>query len=111
MAKKNPDLVQFAVTARKYNTLLTTKYKNRKVWVNPNPYDVQSFIPGTILEISVKEGEVVSEGSPLLILEAMKMQNRIQMPFTARIKKINVTLGARIPKDTLMIELEAVEEE
>jgi biotin carboxyl carrier protein len=40
----------------------------------------------------------------------MKMQNRIEMPFTAKIKKINVSLGVRIPKDTVMIELEAVEE-
>jgi len=42
-------------------------------------------------------------------LEAMKMINRIEMPFTARIKKINVVVGVRIPKDSLMIELEAAE--
>jgi biotin carboxyl carrier protein len=82
---------------------------NRKVWVDPNPYDVQSSIPGTIIQISVTEGEIVKEGAPLLILEAMKMLNRIEMPFTARIKKINVAVGERIPKETLMIELEAVE--
>ena len=89
--------------------MLTQKYQNRKVWIDPNPYEIQSFIPGTILQISVKEGEVVNEGAPLLILEAMKMQNRIEMPFTARIKKINVNVGDRVPKDTLMIELEAVD--
>src|SRR5574344_2184146 len=112
--KKNQEtseLVDFAVTARKYKTLLTRKYQNRKVWVDPNPYEIQSFIPGTILQISVQEGEVVNEGAPLLILEAMKMQNRIEMPFTAKIKKINVNVGDRVPKDTLMIELEAVEGE
>lgn len=111
MAKKNPEYVEFIVTARKYNTLLTTKYKNRKVWVDPDPYDVQSFIPGTIVEISVKEGEVVEEGAPLLVLEAMKMKNRILMPFTAKIKQINVTVGDRIPKETLMIKLESVDGE
>jgi biotin carboxyl carrier protein len=111
MAKKNQDLVEFAVTARKYKTLLTNKYKNRKAWVDPNPYEIQSFIPGTIIEISVKEGDVVQEGEPLLILEAMKMRNRIQMPFTAKIKKVNVNVGDRIPKDMLMLELEAAEEE
>ena len=110
MAKKNEDFVDFAVTARKYKTLLTNKYKKRKAWVDPNPFEIQSFIPGTIIEISVKEGDVVEEGSPLLILEAMKMQNRIQMPFTARIKKVNVNVGDRIPKEMLMIELEAVTE-
>lgn len=109
--KETPEYIDFAVTARKYKTLLTRKYKNRKVWVDPNPYEIQSFIPGTILQISVQEGEVVNEGAPLLILEAMKMQNRIEMPFTAKIKKINVKVGDRVPKDTLMIELEAVEGE
>ena len=111
MAKKNHEFVEFAVTARKYKTLLSNKFKNRKVWVDPNPYEIQSFIPGTIIEISVQEGDVVQEGEPLLILEAMKMQNHIQMPFTARIKKINVNVGDRIPKDMLMIELEAAAEE
>ena len=59
----------------------------------------------------MKEGDIVTEGSPLLTLEAMKMINRIEMPFTARIKKINVEIGIRIPKDSLMIELEAIDVE
>jgi len=109
MEKEKQEYVDFAVTARKYKTLLTKKYENRKVWVDPNPNEIQSIIPGTILKIFVKEGDIVKEGAPLLILEAMKMQNRIEMPFTARIKKINVEIGVRIPKDSLMIELEAVD--
>ncbi len=108
MKKEAPEYVDFAVTARKYKTLLTKKYLNRKVWVDPNPFEIQSSIPGTIIEISAKEGQVVQEGEPLLILEAMKMLNRIEMPFTARIKQINVAVGDRIPKETLMIILEEV---
>lgn len=100
------EFVDFAVTARKYKTLLTTKYKARKAWTNPSPFEVFSVIPGTIIDIFVKEGEVVEEGTPLLILEAMKMRNRIDMPFTAKIKKINIEKGVRIPKDFLLIELE-----
>ncbi len=111
MEIEKQELVDFAVTARKYKTLLTKKYLNRKPWVNPSAFEIQSIIPGTILEIFVKEGEIIKEGAPLLILEAMKMQNRIQMPFTARIKSINVEVGLRIPKDSLMIELEEVEDE
>jgi len=111
MQKEKREYVDFAVTARNYKTLLTRKYANRKPWVNPSPFDMQSIIPGTILNVFVKEGDIVKEGEPLLILEAMKMQNRIEMPFTARIKKINVEVGKRIPKDTLMIELEAVDVE
>ncbi len=111
MSKKNKEYVDFAVTARKYKTLLTKKFQNRKFWENPSPYEIQSFIPGTIIEISANEGDIVEEGSPLLVLEAMKMQNLIEMPFTAKIKKINVKVGDKIPKDMLMIELEGVEED
>jgi len=111
MKKETPEYVDFAITARKYKTLLTKKYLNRKVWVEPNPYEIKSFIPGTIIHISVKEGDLVEKGAPLLILEAMKMQNRIVMPFTAKNQKINVSVGDRIPKETLMIELEVPETE
>ena len=109
METEKPEYVDFAVTARKYKTLLTKKYQDRKPWVNPSPYDIQSIIPGTIIDVFVKEGDVVKEGAPLLTLEAMKMINHIDMPFTARIKKINVEIGVRIPKDTLLIELEAAD--
>jgi len=109
METEKPEYVDFAVTARKYKTLLTKKYQDRKPWVNPSPYDIQSIIPGTIIDVFVKEGDVVKEGAPLLTLEAMKMINHIDMPFTARIKKINVEVGVRIPKDTLLIELEAAD--
>jgi len=110
MTQVTHEYVDFAVTARKYKTLLTKKYMNRKVWNEPSPYEIQSFIPGTIIQISVQEGQIVKEGEPLLILEAMKMLNRIEMPFTAKIKKINVKVGDRLPKETLMIELEPVDE-
>ena len=106
---EEPELVDFAITARKYKTLLTKKYMGRKFWVNPSPYEIQSYIPGTIISINVKEGKVVEEGTQLLILEAMKMQNKVEMPFTARIKKIHVKLGERIPKDFIMVELEPIE--
>ena len=108
-AMPEPQYVDFAITARKYKTQLTKKYMQRKFWVNPSPYEIQSYIHGTIISIDVKEGKIVEEGTRLLILEAMKMQNRVDMPFTARIKKINVKAGERVPKDFIMIELEPVE--
>jgi biotin carboxyl carrier protein len=108
MDVKEEQLVDFAVTARKYKTRLTAKYKQRKPWVSPSAYEIQSFIPGTVIKIFVQEGDVVKEGEPLLILEAMKMQNRKDMPFTAKIKRIEIAEGERVAKDTLMIELENI---
>ena len=102
----NVELVDFAVTARKYKTRLTTKYQQRKVWADPNPNEIISYIPGTVVKIFVSEGQTLKKGEDLLLLEAMKMQNRVKMPFNGKIVKINVNEGDKIPKNTLLIEIE-----
>jgi biotin carboxyl carrier protein len=89
-----------------YVTTYTKKFINRKVWTDPNPNNVVSYIPGTILEIKVEEGQQVEEGEVILILEAMKMSNSVEMPFDGKVVKINVEKGQKIPKDYLMIEIE-----
>jgi biotin carboxyl carrier protein len=47
-------------------------------------------IPGMIVSIKVKVGDLVKEGDVLLILEAMKMENEILAPEGGRIKEIHV---------------------
>jgi pyruvate carboxylase len=89
-----------------YKTRLTKNYKNRKPWKAYNPYQVLVTLPGTINEIFVKEGQKVEEGKVLLILEAMKMKNKIAAPISGKIKKINVEVGQSVAKNFLMIELE-----
>lgn len=97
---------KFLLNGVEYKTLLTPKWLNRKKWEEPNPYLLESHIPGTIKQIEVKEGQEVKEGELLLVLDAMKMENKLVAPFAGKIKKINVVAGAKIPKGTLMIEME-----
>lgn len=107
MAKKKMEgLVDFVVLSMKYKTKLTKKFENRKAYEAPNPNNVLSYIPGTINEIFVKEGQELKEGESLLILEAMKMRNQIAMPFDGKVKAIHVKEGDKIPKNHLMIEIE-----
>lgn len=68
--------------------------------------ELKAIIPGTILEILVKEGDTVTPEQPVLILEAMKMNNRIQAENEGVVKKIHVKVGDRIPKRHLMMEFE-----
>lgn len=89
-----------------YKTTLTKNYQNRKQWVPENLNHVLVYLPGTIVELFVKEGQKVEEGEVLLILEAMKMKNKIAAPKSGTIKKINVELGQSVAKNYLMIELE-----
>ena len=69
MEKKHQqeEYVDFVVTARKYKTLLTAKYKDRKMWHKPSAGDVVSHLPGTIIKIMVEEGQAVEAGQLLLI--------------------------------------------
>lgn len=97
------------VHSAKYQTTYNKKYLNRKVWEEPNFNHIKSYIPGTIIEIFVKEGEEVKKGKSILKLEAMKMHNDIQMPFNGRILKVNVEKGQKIAKNYLMIEIEPVD--
>jgi len=90
----------------KYRTTFTKKYENRKSWVKPNHKNVLSYIPGTIDEIYVREGDKVKKGEKMLMLEAMKMLNTIEVPANGKIRKINVKTGDRIPKGFVMIEFE-----
>ncbi len=105
MSKKE-DLVGFKVHSLEYQTKITKKFANRKPWQAPNPKEIKSYIPGTILKISVKVGKKLKEGDPILVLEAMKMRNQITMPFDGKIKEICVKEGDRIPKNELMIVVE-----
>ncbi len=68
--------------------------------------ELKAIIPGTILKILVKEGETVTAEQPVLILEAMKMNNRIQAERDGVVKKIHVKVGDKIPKNHIMMEIE-----
>jgi biotin carboxyl carrier protein len=91
---------------QKYRTLLTKKFQNRKVYKEKDPMMVLAFIPGTIRKITTAEGDKVKKGDLLIILEAMKMKNRILAPMDATIKKIKVKTGVIVPKNEILIELE-----
>ena len=102
---ENEKLETFRVYIAEYKTKLTTKFRNRKPWTPPNPNHILAVIPGTVLDVKVKNKQHVKEGEVLLILEAMKMENRVIMPFDGIIKSVNVINGETIPKNHVMIEI------
>ncbi|VDL83551.1 unnamed protein product, partial [Nippostrongylus brasiliensis] len=54
---------------------------------------VLSPMPGAIKNVNVKEGDMVSEGQELVVMEAMKMQNSLHAGKTGKVKKVNVKVG------------------
>ena len=93
------------IDGTKYRTNYNKKFENRKDYVSPDPKKILSFIPGTIVKLYVKEGQEVKPGDNMLILEAMKMKNRVVFDRGATIKSVKVKEGEKVPKNYLMVEL------
>ena len=93
------------IEGTKYRTILTGKFENRKSWEAPDPKKILSYLPGTIMNVFVKQGQKVKKGDPLVILEAMKMRNKVNMPVSGTIKSLNVKTGDTIPKGFVIIEI------
>lgn len=66
---------------------------------------IECPMPGTILDIRVKPGDVVAEGQVLLILEAMKMENEIMAPGAGTVDTVQVTKGASVNAGDILISL------
>lgn len=66
--------------------------------------DLKAPMPGLILEVLVEEGTVVKKGDPLLILEAMKMENVIKAAGEGEVKAIKIKKGEGVEKNQLLIE-------
>lgn len=65
---------------------------------------VKTAMPGLIIEVIVKQGDKVTKGQGLLIIEAMKMQNEIQTPRDGVVKTIQVKKGQTVNTgDTLIV--------
>ena len=64
---------------------------------------VLSVMPGVVTRILVAEGESVEEDQPLLILEAMKMENEIRSPRSGTIAHLAVSTGTTVASGELLV--------
>jgi len=67
---------------------------------------IDAPMPGKIIEILVEEGSEVNAGEPVIILEAMKMQNEIATPIDGVVKKISIRQNDSVMKDDILMEIE-----
>ena len=70
---------------------------------------ISSTIPGKIVSISVEEGDNVTEGDVVMILEAMKMQNEIQAPLSGTVTAINCKPGDSIEANSPLVVIQPEE--
>ena len=67
---------------------------------------LNSGMPGKIVKVMVKTGDEVKEGEPLLIMEAMKMENEMKAPADVKIKDVLVKAGDNVEAGASMITFE-----
>lgn len=68
--------------------------------------DLTAQMPGQVVEVLVNEGEAVSSGQTLVILEAMKMEIRVTAPSDGTVKGVHVAQGDIVQRGQPLIELE-----
>jgi len=69
---------------------------------------VRAPMPGKIIDVLVREGSAVLRGEPLVILEAMKMQNEIQSPVNGIIKSVSAKANTNVMKDDVLVEIKPI---
>jgi len=71
-----------------------------------NVKTVLSPLPGLILDLKVKEGDKVSKGTVVLIMEAMKMENNIATEFEGVVSSVKVKAGQSVLQNDVLVEIQ-----
>ncbi|WP_150236366.1 acetyl/propionyl/methylcrotonyl-CoA carboxylase subunit alpha [Nocardiopsis quinghaiensis] len=72
---------------------------------------VRSPMPGTVLDVPVRVGQAVRAGTPLAVVEAMKMEHSVTSPVDGTVATVAVRPGASVPMDAVLVTVEPVRDE
>jgi pyruvate carboxylase subunit B len=70
------------------------------------PGHVTTSMPGVIVDVLVKEDDIVEAGTPVIITEAMKMETEIQAPISGKVTEVYVSKGDTVNPDEILITIE-----
>lgn len=101
-----PLLKTLRIDDTSYETLYTRKFENRKNFVKADPGKIRCVIPGVVQKIHVTPGRKVTQGEPLLVLEAMKMANDVLAPRSGVVRNVHVTPGKLVTKGEPLLDLD-----
>ncbi|MDW8441048.1 MAG: biotin/lipoyl-containing protein [Caldilineaceae bacterium] len=101
----SPDLRMAQIYSGRYDILVRDKEAGS---ARPAGGDgrVKAPIPGLITRVSVEPGQVVDVGQPLLVLEAMKMENEIRSPVRGVVHHLAVQPGQTVALGEVMVEIQ-----
>lgn len=83
-------------------------------WLSPLPKPGQRAeatgslhapMPGQVIQVNVSPGDSVQQGAVLMIVEAMKMEHRIEAPYDGVVEQVHYQAGDSVPQDAVLLEL------
>jgi acetyl/propionyl-CoA carboxylase alpha subunit len=94
----------------------TSAGTHRLQWLNPLPLprsqaeaqgSLRAPMPGQVIAVNVEVGQMVRQGEVLLIIEAMKMEHRIEAPYDGKVETISYHKGDTVQQDEVLLALAA----
>jgi len=103
--------VFFELNGQLRSVFIRDKEASKEIHIHPKAAkgvkgQVGAPMPGSVMEVRVKEGDRVEKGAPLVVLSAMKMEMVVQAPVAGVVKSIDVNVGMRLDGDDLLLTLE-----
>jgi biotin carboxyl carrier protein len=68
--------------------------------------ELHAPMPGLVVDVLTGVGEAVEEGRPVVVVEAMKMQNALAAPISGRVASVSVTPGTAVESGQLLLVIE-----
>jgi len=94
------------VNGRTFMLTKSSNVKQRSSAGRDHASELAAPMPGQIRSVNVKEGDAVSKGQTLLVLEAMKMEIRIQAPRDGIVKELMVKVGQTVEREQILVKME-----
>jgi pyruvate carboxylase len=86
--------------------LIAKDVKSQPKAVKGNKGSIGAPMPGTVVEIKVKEGDLVKKGDSLVVLSAMKMETIVKSPVSGKVKTLAIANGQKLEGEDLLLEIE-----
>ena len=97
------DGTKATVNGKSYDVAVSAGIEETKSSSSAEGKEVKAALPGNVLRIEVSQGEEVSEGDVLLVIEAMKMETEIKSPFSGTIQSIEVSQGDTVKNGQTLV--------
>uniref|UniRef100_A0A1B0CVI4 Pyruvate carboxylase n=2 Tax=Lutzomyia longipalpis TaxID=7200 RepID=A0A1B0CVI4_LUTLO len=103
--------VFFELNGQLRSVLIRDKEAVKELHIHPkankgNKSEVGAPMPGTVIDIRVKEGDHVEKGQPLVVLSAMKMEMVVQSPKAGTVQKLEISNGMKLEGEDLILVLD-----